>query len=279
MTRFPKALSQTAVVPSSGLRREFFDRDNLVTHYVNEETDTEFNVDRIFDTKFNKSFQVQVDTQNPLFVTVSLAYSDPELVTQWLNQFIDFTNERTVHQLFSDVDSTIQAEIKRVRYQLASKFKLAEQRRHDRIISLQEALRVAKALGITEAGAFPMAADENPAGIAVNTAQVPLYMRGTKALETEITVLESRKSDEPFIQGLRDLQERLSFLEDLFVDADKLSAVTVDAVAKKPYRAERPRKLLLIAIAAMLGFMIGIFLVFIAEFRSRVFDELENTKA
>ena len=264
---------------SRGLRREFFDGGNLVTHYVNEETDTEFNVDRIFDTKFNKSFQVQVDTQNPLFVTVSLAYSDPELVTQWLNQFVDFTNERTVHQLFSDVDSTIQAEIKRVRYQLASKLKLAEQRRHDRIISLQEALRVAKALGITEAGAFPMDAGKNPAGIAVNTAQVPLYMRGTKALETEITVLESRKSDEPFIQGLRDLQERLSFLEDLLVDVDKLSAVTVDAVAKKPYRAERPRKLLLIAIAAMLGFMIGIFLVFIAEFRSRVFDELENTKA
>jgi len=78
---------------------------------------------------------------------------------------------------------------------------------------------------------------------------------------------------------LRDLQERLSFLEDLLVDVDKLSAVTVDAVAKKPYRAERPRKLLLIAIAAMLGFMIGIFLVFIAEFRSRLFDELENTKA
>jgi len=264
---------------SRGLRREFFDRGNLVSHYVNEETDTEFNVDRIFDTKFNKTFQVQVDTQNPLFVTVSLSYSDPELVTQWLNQFVDYTNERTVHQLFSDVDSTIQAEIKRVRYQLASKLKLAEQRRHDRIISLQEALRVAKALGITEAGAFPMAASKNPAGIAVNTAQAPLYMRGTKALETEITVLESRKSDEPFIQGLRDLQERLSFLEDIRVDPDKLSAVTVDSVARIPYRAESPRKLLLIFIATALGFMIGIFLAFVAEFRSKIYNEHEKASA
>jgi len=264
---------------SRGLRREFFDRGNLVSHYVNEETDTKFNVDRVFDKKFNKSLQVQVDTQDPLFVTVSLAYSDPELVAQWLNRFVDLVNERTVHQLLSDVESAIRTEIKRVRYQLASKLNLAEQRRLDRVISLQEALRVAKALGLTEAGTFPMAADKNPTGVAVNTAQVPLYMRGTKALETEITVLELRKSDEPFIQGLRDLQERLSFLEDIIVDADKLSAVTVDAFAKTPYRAERPRKLLLIVIAAVLGFMIGIFLVFVAEVRSKIYDEQEKAKA
>jgi len=268
-----------ANLKSRGLRREFFDRGNLVSHYVNEEADTKFNVDRIFDKKFNKSIQLQIDAKDPLFVTVSLAYSDPELVAQWLNRFVDLVDERTVHQLLSDVESAIQTEIKRVRYQLDSKLKSAKQRRRDRVISLQEALRVAKALGLTEAGAFPMAADKNPAGVAVNTAQVPLYMRGTKALEKEMTVLESRKSDEPFIQGLRDLQERLSFLEDIVVDPDTLSAVRVDSVAKTPYRAERPRKLLLISIAAMLGFMIGIFLVFVAEFRSKVYDEHEKASA
>jgi chain length determinant protein (polysaccharide antigen chain regulator) len=261
------------------LRREFFDRGNLVSHYVKEETDTKVNIDRIFDKKFDESLQVQVDTQDPLFVTVSLAYSDPELVAQWLNRFVDFVNERTVHQLLSDVESAIQTEITEVRYQLISKLKSAEQRRRDRVISLQEALSVAKALGLTEAGSFPMAADKNPAGVAVNTAQAPLYMRGTKALEKEITVLESRKSDEPFIPGLRDLQERLSFLEDIFLDPDTLSAVRVDSAAKTPYRAERPRKLLLIFIAATLGFMIGIFLVFIAEFRSKLYDEHEKPSA
>jgi len=264
---------------SRGLRREFFDRGNLVSHYVNQEADTKINVDRIFDTNFNNSLQVQVDRQDSLFVTVSFAYSDPELVAQWLNRFVDFVNERTVHQLLSDVESAIQTEIKRVRYQLDSKLKSAEHRRRDRVISLQEALHIAKALGVTEAGTFPMATGKNPAGVAVNTAQVPLYMRGTKALEKEINVLESRKSDEPFIAGLRDLQERLSFLEDIIVDPDTLSTVRVDSVAKTPYRAERPRKLLLIFSAATLGFMIGIFLVFIAEFWSKINHEHEMASA
>jgi len=112
-------------------------------------------------------------------------------------------------------------------------------------------------------------ADKTQAGLAVNTAQVPLYMRGSGALETEIAVLESRKSDEPFIPGLRDLQERRAFLENISIDTDVLSAVTIDAVAKTPYRAEKPRKLLLVFVAATLGFMIGVFLVFVAEFRSK----------
>lgn len=267
-----------ANLKSRGVRREYFDRGNLVSHYVNEETDTKFNVDRIFDKKFNKRLQLQIDKQDPLFVTVSLSYSDPELAAQWLNRLVDFVNERTVHQLLSDVESAIHTEIKRVRYQLDSKLKSAEQRRRDTIVSLREALRIAKAMGLTEAGTFPMAADKNPAGVAVNTAQVPLYMRGTKALEKEITVLESRKSDEPFIQGLRDLQERLSFLEDISVDPDTLSAIRVDSVAKTPYRAERPRKLLLIFVAATVGFVIGIFLVFVAEFRSKIYDENEKAK-
>jgi len=95
-------------------------------------------------------------------------------------------------------------------------------------------------------------------------------MRGAKALEAEIAVLESRKSDEPFIAGLRDLQEKRIFLEGLLINRDKLSAVTIDAAARTPYRAEKPRKKLMVILAGMLGLMVGIFLVFVAEIWSKV---------
>jgi chain length determinant protein (polysaccharide antigen chain regulator) len=140
-------------------------------------------------------------------------------------------------------------------------------------------LRVAKALGFQDASTFFKAEEKNQSELVVNTAEVPPYMRGTKALEVEISVLETRKSDEPFIEGFRDLQERRAFLEGLSIDVDALSAVTVDAVAKPPYQAEKPRKLLLIFIAATLGLMIGMFLVFAAEFRSKIYDEHENAGA
>jgi LPS O-antigen subunit length determinant protein (WzzB/FepE family) len=85
--------------------------------------------------------------------------------------------------------------------------------------------------------------------------------------------------DEPFISGFRDLQERRAFLEGVYIDTDALSAVTIDAAAKAPHRAVWPRKLLLIFVAATLGFITGIFLASIAEFRSKIDDEHEKASA
>jgi len=263
---------------SRGVRREYFDNHELIKHYAESESTKDINADIVFEKLFNEQLKVQVDKQNASFVTVSLSDRDPTLAAQWLNQFIDFANKRTVNQLFGDVNSAIQSEIGKARFQLDSKLKLAERRRLDEVIALKEALRVAKALGFKDASTFFKAEEKTQSELVVNIAEVPPYMRGTKALEVEISVLETRKSDEPFIKGFRDLQERRAFLEGISIDADALSAVTVDAVAKTPYRAERPRKFLLIFIAAALGFMIGIFLVFVAEFRSKIYDEHERAR-
>ncbi len=255
---------------SHGARREFFENHELIKHYTSGESAKEINADRVFDELFNKRLKVAVDKQNTSFVTVSFSDSDPKLAAQWLNQIIDFANKRTVHQLSSDVNVAIQSEIGRVRYLLDSKLKYSEQRRRDRIVGLKEALSIARTLGIKDTSTFPRMVDKTQAGLAVNTAQVPLYMYGTSALETEIAVLESRKSDEPFISGFRDLQERQAFLEGISIDPDVLSAVTVDAAARIPYGAEKPRKVLIIALAVVFGVMAGFLAVFFVEFVSNL---------
>jgi len=93
-------------------------------------------------------------------------------------------------------------------------------------------------------------------------------MRGTVALEAEIAVLESRKSDEPFISGFRDLQEQLGLLEGISIDAESLSAVTLDEVPRLPYTA-KPKKALIVLLAAVLGAIVGITGAFVAESLSR----------
>jgi len=261
---------------SQGVRRKFFDDHDLMKHYTAGKSAKDNDVDRVFEENFDEKLKVRVDTQNTSFVTVSFSDRDPKLAAQWLNQLIELANGRTVRELSSDVTAAIRSEIGKIRFQLDSKLKLAERRRLDKIIALKEAFHVAKALGIRDASAYSKVEQKTQSELVVNTAEVPPYMRGTKALEAEISVLEKRVSDEPFIEGFRDLQEKRAFLEGISIDADALSAVTIDAVAKMPYRAERPRKLLLISIAAMLGIMIGIFLVFVAEFRPKIHDECEN---
>lgn len=254
---------------SQGLRREFFDSNKLVSHYTSDESGEDINVDRIFDTRFDKNLRVQTDEQTPSLVTVSFSDTNPEMAAKLLNQIIEFSNKRTSQQLVDDVNSAIQTEMGQIRRKLDSKLELAKERRHDKIINLKEALRVAKTLGIKENGIIPKNLQQSQTGLAVNTAQTPLYMRGTEALETEIDVLESRKSDEPFIAGFRDLQERRAFLGSISIDPDSLSAVTLDETARVPYRKEKPKVVLVILLASMLGIFVAVFAAFIAESLSR----------
>ncbi len=258
-----------ANLKSQGLRREFFDSNNLINHYVLANTDKDVNINHVFNDVFNKRLEMRIDRTDPSFVSMSFSDTDPEFAAQWLNQFIDLANKRTIKQLFNDVNAAIQAQIAKVSEQMASKLELAGKRRLDKIVSLKEALRVAKVLGIKDTLTFPQVSDKAQAGLAVNTAEVPLYMRGTDALETEISVLESRKSDEPFIRGFRDLQERRAFLEGISVDLGSLSAVTVDDVARAPYRAESPKPVQTMLLAAVLGLAAGFGLAFVAETVSR----------
>jgi len=255
---------------SQGVRREFFDKHELIKHYASGKLVEDINADRIFEEFFNEQFNVQVEKQDISFVTVSFSDGDPKLAAQWLNEVIDFANMRTVRQLFSDVNAAIQSEIGKVRYQLGSKLKLAQQRRRDTIVTLSEALRIANTLGIKDANAFSKMAGQTQSVLAVNTAAVPLYMRGTKALETEIAVLESRKSDESFIKGFRDLQERLAYLEGISIDTNLLSAVAIDQEARVPYELEKPRKLLIFMLASLLGLAGGSLLAIFMELFSRI---------
>ena len=262
-------------IKSKGLRKEFFDTRDLGKHYAADKAD----INRIFNTKFNERMQVKVSKKRAHVVTAAFSSEDPRLAAQWLNQFIAFADERTVQQLSDDVSAEIQAEIERIDIQLASKLKQGKQKRNDEIIRLQEALRLATELSIKGAGSIPAEPGKKQDTIVINTVDAPLYMRGERALKAEIAVLESRKSDEPFIEGLRDLQERLAFLKNLSIERKNLSAVTIDTAASTPYQAEKPRKKLILALATLFGLMAGVFLVIIAELRSKVRAETSQPAA
>jgi chain length determinant protein (polysaccharide antigen chain regulator) len=244
---------------SHGLRREFFDSQNIEP----QESENAPNTDRIFELEFNRRLQVQPDKINPEFVTVSFSHPNPATAAKWLNAMISFANRRTIDQLLNNVKSAVGAELDQVRRHLASELKLAKERRRDRIAQLEEALRVAKALGINDSG-VPGIVNRSGEGLAVNTAEMPLYMRGAEALESEIQVLASRKSDEPFITNFRDLQERRNFLESISIDPGALSAVRIDEAARIPYRAEKPKTGIVLGIALTLGALLGIVVAFIA---------------
>ena len=270
----------TRNLKSQGLRREFFDQNNLLDWYLRgQRNDKSINVDKIFETQFNRSFEVSSNKVDPSFLVVRFSHTDPELVATWLNGFVAFASKRTIEELSESVNIRIQAEIRQLRMLLSAMLKTAAIKKHDRIMELKEALHIARALGINDSSGFPVISERNSPGIAVNTAQVPLYMRGVKALNEEITGLEARESEEAFIVGFREKQEELSLLESISIDRDKLSATKIDVMASKPYNAEKPRNKVVFLLSAVLGLLGGIILVYIAEIVSKVRQEQEQHRA
>lgn len=179
--------------------------------------------------------------------------------------------------------------------------------RTDRISQLNEAIAIARSLGIKRP-TTPSAMGESDSRATssirteINSQQVPLYFLGTDALEAERAVLSDRSSDDfvdvrvsqifkelkmlqrnPQVQALKERVNEDRYLGDieaqrrellrlrsLGIDFSKLQLVDIDRRAVQPDAPIKPKKALIIALGAMLGVMLGFGIVLVREFsRSR----------
>ena len=101
---------------------------------------------------------------------------------------------------------------------ITGKRELAKQRRLDQILRFREAIVIADSLGIRKREDATSFIKSSQMNLDIITSENPLYYRGTLSLEAEISILEKRKSDDPFIFGLRDLQEQLARLRSIKSD-------------------------------------------------------------
>ena len=103
-----------------------------------------------------------------------------------------------------------------------------------------------------------------------STSSTPLYYRGFRALipglQNAETLPKNRKSDDPFIEGLRDLQEKLALLRSIKIEEEGLHAVTVDQAAYPPKYPIKPNRRLIVSLGTVVGLFLGIFLVFFVSF-------------
>lgn len=253
---------------SRGLRRKFFDDNELLNHYLADSAGAGNQATEVFEEKFNKDIIIKAEKQNPVYVEVGLSLVDPEKAAEWINGYISFVNDVTVNQLYNAVTADIDAEKEIIRLKLSSMLKTAEHQKQDQLTKLREGLQIAKGIGLDEVSVSRAESDEHVSEIAISTAQMPLYTRGARALEEEIAALESRKSNEPYIQGYRELQERLLFLEGISLNRQSLSSVAVDVAADIPFKPVKPRKVYVLLVAALLGIFLGIIVASLLERRS-----------
>ena len=214
---------------------------------------------------------INIESENNL-TTLSIEMHDGEIASKLVNDFIEFVNKETIIILVEDLNDKIEHMIRDIKYTIASKRALAERRREDQIIRYSEHAEIAKKLGMVgrvDATNIIQNTQMNANNTGIRrqtTATSPLYYLGYEALMTEIGILRDRKSDDPFITGLRDLQEQLALLNAVNIEKENMSSVHIDEKAFPPISPIKPNRRLIVTIGSLAGMFSGIFLIFFIEY-------------
>ena len=196
--------------------------------------------------------------------SVTMESDDPEFAAKMVNDYIRFFDLSTIQMLVAAGRNSISSQIRDIENTIASKRKMAKVRRLDRIIAIQEAANTAYLLGIKDIVDTPTIVQSNQLNI--TTTSTTLYYRGSRALAAEIEFLKNRKSDDPFITGLRDLQEKLALLHSIKIEEEGMNSVTVDQAAYPSKSPIKPNRRMIVSIGTVAGLFLGIFLVYFVSF-------------
>lgn len=264
--------SFVATINSRKLKKSFFNDSNLVEILSDKpaQTLTDKDINDLFEG-FSKSIKVKG-------TKVTLEGTHKEKIGPLLDGLVVMANQETIKQLVKNIELQIDSKINNIRRSISSKRSIYKQRRRDELARLEEALEIAKNLGIHEFNSISSTPLKNNS-LSIYTQPEKTYIRGTKVIQAEINTLKNRKSDDPYINGLRDLQEEITSLEAIKIDKNKIKTVIVDKKAAGTVKPVRPNRKLIVILSLFLGGVLGIFAVFIMEFFNKLKEQANNESA
>lgn len=278
--------------------------------------------------------------QGAPFVGLQLTYPEGIDGVEVMNGFVDYSLQTVRKQIGDDLATLIDNRLNqldkkiaaaRASYQASKDIKVAKlteadnlkraqledelkalraqirTRRDNRIQQLNEAIKIATALGITKP-TTPSALGEAERMLQgsvirteVNNQQVPLYFMGSEALEAErkallqrrsddftepriaqiakelrllehnrqIELLQSRENEDLFLKDLASWREEAARLRSLSLDTQQLKLVSIDQLAIQPTAPIKPKKVMIVMLALVLGAMLGVFVALIRQLTRR----------
>ncbi|MGV8842861.1 MAG: LPS O-antigen chain length determinant protein WzzB [Pseudomonas sp.] len=200
------------------------------------------------------------DKARPDQFTLTVQDASPEKTTAWANAYIKYVAELSLDQMIENATRESDVMGRNIKTQIKVLRDTAEARRKDRIEKLTEALGIAESIGLENAPVIGGQIDQQLSAIMDGSL---MYMRGSKALKAEIKTLVERKSDDPFIDDLRSLQEKLKMFESMKPDREQVAVFRQDGQVVVPDRPIKPKKSLIVALGLVLGGMAGVFIALV----------------
>jgi len=198
---------------SRAMRLRYFNENKLLDKLV---SDRDMDAEQMFEEKFNSMLSVISLGDH---ANVSFEGGDARLVAEWVNGFVTLANEETVRMLIQaeisrrDSDnsamgnqkSEMESNMNALRMSIANMRKNAKREREDQIIRLEEMALIAERIGIKD--------EILTSSVFLYQSEMPLFVRGAKALRAQAGVLRERKSDDPFNSEIRNAHSQLARME------------------------------------------------------------------
>ncbi|WP_313646001.1 Wzz/FepE/Etk N-terminal domain-containing protein [Pseudomonas sp.] len=237
---------------SEAVRDKFF-RNAFLPTLTDEERDE--SRDSLY-AKFNSMLKVaQANKDMPERFVLTANVEDPRRAATWVSSYAEMAADRAKNELLSGASSDISVMADNLEQQIRASRASASNQRTDQIAQLNEALRVAKSIGLEKP---PIISNTLSSEVSAGMGGALTYMRGTKALEAEIANLESRPSNDPYIPGLREKQEKLNFMRNLRIDPALVAMYQQDGAVSQPDKPIKPRKVMIMAFAVFAGLALGV---------------------
>ncbi|MNJ14200.1 Chain length determinant protein [compost metagenome] len=207
-------------------------------------------------SQFNGLLKVGVaGKDSPSRFVITANVEDPQQAAVWVTSYVELAASQAKREVLRGNRSEALVKADNLQQQIDSAQVTARKQRDDEIVQLKEALRVARTIGLEKP---PIISDELSNEVTAGMSGTLTYMRGSKALEAEIANLESRVSDDPFIKGLRNKQERLVFYRNLKIEPSVISVYQQDGVVDQPDKPIKPRKALIVLASVVVGLGLGL---------------------
>lgn len=191
---------------------------------------------------------------------VVVRQGDPEQAAVWAQAFVEKAGRSALKELEEGAVKEARIKSDALRRQIEELRGMGVQLRNDKITRLNEALKVAGAIGLEVPGREGRLTLGEPSG---DFAREMSYVDGAKVLSAEISNLERRGSEDPFIENLRDLQVRQRLYDDIVERQKDIEVYKVDGVVEVSSGPVKPRRLRVIGLALVLGLGVGLFVALV----------------
>lgn len=237
---------------SEGVRRSFFNDVYLPTLTDDDRSGSR---DDLY-TRFSEVLKINVAAKDtPLRYAITANVSDPEQASRWVVIYAEMASERARKEVLADARSDAIIKSNNLERLITSAQERAKKQREDRIANLTEALKIAKSIGLEKP---PIITGNVSTEVSAEMEGALTYMRGSKALESEIDNLKNRVSDDPFISNLRLWQSGMKFYRELNIDPAAISVYRQDGGIQQPDQAVRPKKTLILIVSLFAGAALGV---------------------